>query len=621
MNSSADSFEVDPDSKTSTLVNIDWRYIKEVAYGHRKAIFMGQMVAIMAALAAVPVPLLMPVLVDEVLLKKPGMAVAMMDQSFPQEWHGPFLYITVIVLLTLLLRAFSALFNVEQTRQFSLISKDIIYKLRCQLIARLERISMAEYESLGSGAVVTHMMTDLDTLDAFIGSTVARCLVAILTLAGTAFVLIWIHWQLALFILLLNPFVILFTRILGKRVKALKRREITAISLFQTTLTETLEGIHQIRSSNREAYYLQKLAHAADAVRNHSSEFAWKSDAASRMSFLVFLAGFDLFRALAILMVVYSNLSIGEMMAVSGYLWFMMAPVQEVLGIQYAFFGAKAAVERLGQFCRHQEEPRYPHLRNPFEGERTVALSVSDLFFAYNDGTDILNGLNLEIRAGEKVALVGASGGGKSTLIQVLIGLYPPRQGRVCYGGVDMTLVGSDVVREHVVTVPQHPVLFNDTIRSNLTMGRPSSEDQLWEALRIAQLDEVIRQSSEGLDTVVGRNGMRLSGGQRQRIAIARMVLANPQVVILDEATSAVDNLTESRLYQALDRFLAGRTTLIIAHRLSAITHADRIFVFEDGAIVEEGDHSSLIDRGGLYSRLYGVPNRELQGLAPAGVS
>ena len=138
MNSSADSFEVDSDSKTSTLVNIDWRYIKEVASGHRKAIFMGQMVAILAALAAVPVPLLMPVLVDEVLLKKPGMAVAMMDQIFPQEWHGPFLYITVIVLLTLLLRAFSALFNVEQTRQFSLISKDIIYKLRCQLIARLE---------------------------------------------------------------------------------------------------------------------------------------------------------------------------------------------------------------------------------------------------------------------------------------------------------------------------------------------------------------------------------------------------------------------------------------------------------------------------------------------------
>jgi ATP-binding cassette subfamily C protein len=340
------------------------------------------------------------------------------------------------------------------------------------------------------------------------------------------------------------------------------------------------------------------------------------------MSFLVFLAGFDLFRALAILMVVYSSLSIGEMMAVSGYLWFMMAPVQEVLGIQYAFFGAKAAVERLGHFCRHQEEPRYPHLRDPFRGESTVPLSVRDLFFAYNDGPDILNGLNLEIRAGEKVALVGASGGGKSTLIQVLIGLYPPREGRVYYGGVDMTLIGSDVVREHVVTVPQHPVLFNDTIRSNLMMGRESSDEALWEALEIAQLDEIIRQSPDGLNTVVGRNGMRLSGGQRQRIAIARMVLANPKVVILDEATSAVDNLTEARLYRALDRFLSGRTTLIIAHRLSAITHADRIFVFEDGAIVEEGNHSSLIDRGGLYSRLYGVPDHERrQGLASGSVS
>jgi ATP-binding cassette subfamily C protein len=153
-------------------------------------------------------------------------------------------------------------------------------------------------------------------------------------------------------------------------------------------------------------------------------------------------------------------------------------------------------------------------------------------------------------------------------------------------------------------------------------MGRESSDEQLWEALEIAQLDEIIRQSPEGLNTVVGRNGMRLSGGQRQRIAIARMVLANPKVVILDEATSAVDNLTEARLYRALDRFLSGRTTLIIAHRLSAITHADRIFVFEDGAIVEEGNHSSLIDRGGLYSRLYGVPDHERrQGLASGSVS
>jgi ATP-binding cassette subfamily C protein len=171
-----------------------------------------------------------------------------------------------------------------------------------------------------------------------------------------------------------------------------------------------------------------------------------------------------------------------------------------------------------------------------------------------------------------------------------------------------MDQIGMDVIREHVVTVLQHPVLFNDTVRSNLTLGRNARDEDLWRALEIAQLRDVIEDAPEGLDAVVGRSGVRLSGGQRQRLAIARMVLADPKVVILDEATSAVDNVTEANLYRSLDDFLAQRTTLIVAHRLSAITHADRILVFEEGLIVEDGNHETLMARQGLYSRLYGAP-------------
>ncbi|MFM8445493.1 MAG: ATP-binding cassette domain-containing protein, partial [Methylococcus sp.] len=183
-------------------------------------------------------------------------------------------------------------------------------------------------------------------------------------------------------------------------------------------------------------------------------------------------------------------------------------------------------------------------------------------------------------------------------------------RGMVYFDGVPMDEIGMDVVREHVVTVLQHPILFNDTVRANLTLGRPARDEELWRALEIAQLSDVIAAAPAGLDARVGRSGVRLSGGQRQRLSIARMVLANPSVVILDEATSAVDNVTEANLYRSLDAFLSRRTTLIVAHRLSAITHADRILVFEDGRIVEEGSHDTLIARDGLYSRLYGAPRR-----------
>jgi ATP-binding cassette subfamily C protein len=210
------------------------------------------------------------------------------------------------------------------------------------------------------------------------------------------------------------------------------------------------------------------------------------------------------------------------------------------------------------------------------------------------------------VAPGEKVALVGASGGGKSTLVQALLGLYPLSTGEIRYGGVAVADIGWDAVREHVGVVLQHPVLFNASVQENLSMGRPYPEAALWRALEVAQLKTFIADLPQGLETLVGRNGVRLSGGQRQRLAIARMVLTDPKVVILDEATSALDTETERAVHRAMANFLRGRTTLIIAHRLSAVRQADRILVFESGRIVEEGDHESLLLRGGLYRKLYG---------------
>jgi len=595
-----------PTSNKNQPIKYDWSYLYQIALEHKRELCIAHTIAILGTLASVPVPLLMPLLVDEVLLNKPGAITQTINSFFPENWHGPVLYILTILVITLGLRLLALVFNVYQARQFTLISKDIIYRIRSSLIKRLQNISMAEYETLGSGSVVSHLVTDLDTLDVFIGSTVSRLLVAVLSIVGTAFVLLWVHWQLALFILFLNPLVIYFTKILGKHVKDLKKRENSAFELFQQSLTETLDAIHQIRASNRERYYLKQVIDSAYLVKKHTSAFAWKSDAANRLSLVVFLFGFDIFRAIAMCMVVFSNLSIGEMLAVFGYLWFMMSPVQEILGIQYAFFAAKAALQRIQLFQTLRQEPQYPHLKNPFKNKRTVSLNIQNLHFAYNRDNTVLNGVTLEIKAGEKVALVGASGGGKSTLIQVLIGLYPITSGTIYFDGDSHSEIGLDVIREHVVTVLQHPILFNDSVRNNLTLGNNHSDNELWKALEIAQLKTTITALPKKLDTLVGRNGMRLSGGQKQRLAIGRMVLANPKIVILDEATSALDAETEYHLHIALAQFLQNRTTIIVAHRLSAVKQADRVFVFEDGRICEQGEHRTLIKQNGLYAKLYG---------------
>ena len=586
----------------------NWQYILTIASEHKRELVYANIIAILATLASLPLPLLMPLLVDEVLLNQPATIVAAINSITPDSSHGPTLYISVILVLTLCLRLAALVLNVWQSRQFTIIAKDVIFRIRHALLSHLEKVSMSEYETLGSGTVASYLVTDLQTVDEFVGRTVSRLLVAVLTVIGVAAILLWMHWQLALLILFVNPLVISFTMILGKHVKELKKEENAAFAIFQQSLIETLDSIHQIRASNRERHYIMRIIDQARAVKEQGAAFAWKSDAVNRLSFVVFLFGFDLFRAVAMMMVVFSGLSIGQMFAVFGYLWFMMGPVQEILNIQFAWYGAKAALERINCLPELHREPEYRHDKNPFDGSHTVGIRIEDVYFAYGSSElDVLNGINLNIEAGEKVALVGASGGGKSTLVQVLIGLYAAREGMIYYDGIPVTDIGLDVIRGNVATVLQHPALFNDSIRTNLTMGRELDDRSLWHALEIAQLKNTVERMQDDLDTIVGRQGIRLSGGQRQRLAIARMVLSEPKVVILDEATSALDAETEYQLHAALSDFLKDRTTLIVAHRLSAIKQASHVYVFEAGVISEQGSHRELLSQDGLYSKLYGV--------------
>ncbi|MBY8060084.1 ABC transporter ATP-binding protein/permease [Vibrio fluvialis] len=589
---------------TSDTISRSW-LITQVKK-HKSKLLYANAIAIAATLISVPIPLLMPLMVDEVLLNQPGTGLALMNKWLPSDWQTPTGYIMFTLLLVVLMRAASQLLNIVQNRQFTLVSKTITFQMRSKMIDKLGRISIKQYETRGSGGINAHLITDIETIDQFIGTTLSKFLISFLTVIGTAIVLLWLEWRLGLFILLVNPIVIYFSRKLGSKVKHLKKRENQAFERFQNRLVETLDGIYQLRAANKEREFLAQLISHADEVRNHADKYAWQSEAAGRLSFLLFLLGFELFRAVAMLMVVFSDLTIGQIFAVFGYLWFMLSPVQELLGIQFSWYSAKAALTRINELLQLEEEHRPPSKVNPFTDDREVEVSISHVNFSYDGEHKVLDDLSLEIPAGKKVALVGASGGGKSTLIQLLIGVYRANSGEIRYNGETCDDISFDVIRSQIAVVLQQPVLFNDTLRHNLTLGSDYDELSLWRALDIAQMQDVITKLNQGLDTQIGRNGIRLSGGQRQRLAIARMILSNPKFVILDEATSALDTATEAALHKALTEFLHGRTTLIVAHRLSAVKQADLIYVLEDGHVSQSGTHGELVEQEGLYQTLYG---------------
>lgn len=573
---------------------------------HKSKLVFANIIAVLATLISVPIPLLMPLMVDEVLLDKPASGLEMMNHMLPTSMQTPTGYIALTLLLVILMRTVSQGLNILQGRQFTLVSKTITYKMRSKMIDKLGRISIRQYETKGSGGINAHLITDIETIDKFIGSTLSKFLISFLTVFGTAIVLLWLEWRLGLFILLVNPVVIYFSRKLGSKVKHLKKHENQSFERFQNRLVETLDGIYQLRAANKERIFLDELKVQANQVRIDADKYAWQSEAAGRVSFLLFLLGFELFRAVAMLMVLFSDLTIGQIFAVFGYLWFMLGPVQELLGIQFSWYSAKAALQRINDLLQLEEEKRPVSKVNPFNDEEEVTVDIDRVTFSYTLENTVLNNLSLHIPAGKKVALVGASGGGKSTLIQLLIGVYQADSGCIRYNGETTNDISFDIIRNQIAVVLQQPILFNDTLRHNLTLGADYDEMSLWRALEVSQMQDVIKQLSNGLDTQIGRNGVRLSGGQRQRLAIARMVLSNPKFVILDEATSALDTATESALHKALSEFLKDRTTLIVAHRLSAVKQADLIYVLEDGQVTQTGTHGELVEQQGLYQTLYG---------------
>jgi len=561
----------------------------------KPALIYGQVITLLAILVSVPIPLMLPVMVDEVLLDKPALFVHTIDTLFGSL--TPFYYIAIVTLAVVLLRFIYYFFTVILTKTFTKISKYVTYEIRKQLLEHLEHTSMNEYETLGSGAITATLTNDVNTLDAFIITGVSKLVSSVLTLIAIAFVMLAIDPILGLLILVIQPVIMLLSKKMTQVVGKLKKEENTSIAEFQEDVGETLELFGQIKASNQEKHFFSHAKELANKIQKTSNEYSYKNVAYERLSYTIFLVMFEVLRASGLLLVAYSDLSIGMMFAMFGYIWFIMTPVQDLLSFQYSYSSAMAAIERINLVLALQRESSGTKTLQ----EEKINIELQDLSFSYDGVKNILEGISLHIDAGSKIALIGASGSGKTTLAQVISGFYETSSGTIFYNSIPSYELDKSSLREKVFLVLQMPILFNSSLRFNITMGRDASDEEIHQALQIAQLDTMLQKMPEGLDTLVGHHGIRLSGGQRQRLSIARMIIAKPSVVIFDESTSALDVHTEAKLQIALEKILQEKTVITIAHRLSTVKNADIIHVLEDGKIIQSGTHQELEEEEGHY--------------------
>lgn len=586
-------------------MSFSWSSIFRMALGHKRNFILANLVSIMATLVYLPVPLIIPSLINEVLLKQPGFFTSCLAYFLPPPAITPALILISAFCLVLAIRFFEEFLRVVEGREFKLISKDIVFRIREYMLLRLGAISIREYETLGSGKLASYYIKDIDTIDEFLGATVRQALIAVFALLGITVVLLFINWKIALFVLLFNPFSLLLTAKFAVRLKELKARQNRAYELFQEAFAETVDAMMQIRADHQQRHFIQSLIGKARAVRNDSIAYEWKTETVGNVAGMVLFIGVDLYYILCMSLILWNELSIGMMIGLLQYVFQVQFYMKQLVGMQSAFYAADASLARINVAMRLETEPQYIAKENPFVQGREITIDVTDLHLSYSPKKPVLNGVNMRIEPHKRIGIVGPSGGGKSSLVQAFLGFYPADKGAIKINGIDAGDIGFDLIRQHTSTVLQHPVIFNDTVRNNLAGGAKLDDEAAWMALERAQLRHTVEAFDHKLDTQVGRRGVRLSGGQRQRLAIARMLLRDPEVVILDESTSALDLKTEQALYRAIDDFLVSRTAVIITHRLSTVMDADIIYVINNGRVAEEGTHAELMHRQGIYYSLF----------------
>ena len=478
--------------------------------------------------------------------------------------------------------------------------------LRNILFRHLQRLSLGFYERNRAGVIISRLTNDVEALDQLVTDGVTSLIQNTLTLAGTAVVLFFLDWRLALATMTVMPAMALATMWFRKRSGRAYREVRETLGAVTATLAEDIAGMRVLQSFTRERAARENFRQVSDRYR------------ASNMQTVVlngiYFPVVDLLSSAATAVVLgyggwlafHHEVSIGILVAFLGYLSNFFDPVQQLSSLYNTFLSAVAALDKITDLL--DEEPEVRDAEHAVDLERIEGhVAFESVRFAYGRGPEVLHGITLDVPAGTTVALVGHTGAGKSTIAKLIARFYDPTEGRITIDGADLREVRQESLRSQLGIVPQEGFLFAGTVAENIAFGRPgATREEIVAAAQTVGADEFIDRLEDGYETQLGERGSRLSLGQRQLVAFARALLADPRILVLDEATSSVDIGTEQKIEQALRRLLKGRTAFIIAHRLSTIRDADLIVVLEHGLVVETGTHDELLAANGLYRSLYG---------------
>ncbi|MBN6187905.1 ABC transporter ATP-binding protein [Aneurinibacillus sp. BA2021] len=501
---------------------------------------------------------------------------------------------------------------IEYWRQYlaQSVSNTVLYDIRNRAFDHIQRLSLRYFHNHRAGEIISRVINDVEQTKSFVDTGLMNIWLDLITLLIALGIMFSLDGWLTLVSICMFPLYGFSVKYFYSRLRHLTRVRSQALATLQAHLHERVQGVPVIKSfaleEHEQGQFDERNKNFLSRALEHTS---WNAKTFAAINTITDVAPLCVI-AVAGYQVIQGNLTVGSLVAFYAYLDRLYAPLRRLVNSSTTLTQAMASMDRVFEFM---DEPydvtdKADACELPQLAGRVVFENVRFRYAA--EGEDVLKGINLTVEPGKTVALVGASGGGKSSLISLLPRFYDVREGRLCIDGYDVRDVTMKSLRSQIGMVLQDNILFSDSIRENILMGNPqASEEEVIEAAKAANAHDFIMELANGYDTEIGERGVKLSGGQKQRIAIARVFLKNPGILILDEATSALDLESEHLIQQSLDRLAHNRTTFIVAHRLSTITHADKIVLIEDGQIKEEGTHQDLMNRQGAYYRLFTVQN------------